>query len=148
MTPARRPPVPAWYAANWEGWRERWLARREWAWPTSEGRRVNVRLFEEALRPMTDGHCAYCDADHLGAAARETIDHFRPKATFPTEAFDYDNLYPACDVCQTAKRDTWDEHLLRPDEPGYDFDRYFVCDADTWRSSDPDGPYRFLPRPR
>jgi hypothetical protein len=34
-----------------------------------------------------------------------------------------------CWFCNDAKRDQWDEELLRPDAEGYDFFRYFDFDA-------------------
>lgn len=85
-----------------------------------------------ALARLTQEHCAYCDGGWpLGAASRETVDHFLPKSNrrFTREAFAWANLYLACDACQQAKRDTYDELLLRPDEAGYGFDAYFVFNA-------------------
>jgi uncharacterized protein (TIGR02646 family) len=79
---------------------------------------------------MTAGHCAYCDGYELGESSRETIDHFRPKSRFPELAFAWQNLFPACDSCQLAKRD-FHEQLLKPDEEGYEFARYFVLNFKT-----------------
>lgn len=77
---------------------------------------------------LCDGRCAFCDGK-LGVESRETVEHFRPKHAkgWPDLAYAWTNLFPACDVCQSAKRDQWDEALLKPDAADYTFDRYFCC---------------------
>ncbi len=42
------------------------------------------------------------------------------------EAYSWRNLYCACNHCQTAKMEIFSEELLRPDDPDYSFDRYFI----------------------
>lgn len=136
MKAAIRPLEPGFLAENAAGWTQRWVSRREanasaaFAWPQHEGSYVNV-LLREHLRDMTAGHCAYCDAFELGAAPRETIDHFRPKSAYPTLAYTWSNLFPCCDVCQTAKSERFVEALLKPDDADYSFERYFVYDVRT-----------------
>lgn len=79
------------------------------------------------LRALTDHHCAYCDA-LVPEGLAESIDHFRPKACshFPDLAYEWTNLFLACGTCQRAKLDQVSEHLIKPDDPSYDFDRYFT----------------------
>jgi uncharacterized protein (TIGR02646 family) len=112
------------------------LARRareeaaEFRWPEVDGVALNQLLFP-TLRRMTAGHCAYCDHFELGEGSRETIDHFRPKSRFPEFAYAWDNLFPACDQCQQHKVEDFHDDLLRPDEPGYRFERYFLFNSHT-----------------
>ncbi len=114
-------------------WTQRFMDRRNanpqhpFRWPEAEGRPLNEHLLPPLLA-MTAYHCAYCDHFQLGEGSRETIDHFRPKgrAEFSALAFAWDNLFPACDRCQSNKGEDFDEALLRPDGPGYRFDRYFI----------------------
>ena len=64
----------------------------------------------------------------------ETIEHFRPKSgphARPDLRLKWDNLFACCSGCQNAKRDQWDEALLKPDEPDYSFSRYFSCEFTT-----------------
>lgn len=81
------------------------------------------------LRMMTQQRCAFCDGP-VGVESKETVEHFRPKRHFPQLAYDWSNLFPACDVCQ-EKGDKFDEALLKPDEDGYEFNRYFIKNYDT-----------------
>lgn len=80
------------------------------------------------LLAMTKGHCAFCDGANLGAESRKTIEHFRPKSMFHTIAYQWENLYPCCDQCQSAKREHFDEGLLVGDQADYTFERYFSVD--------------------
>lgn len=131
MTPVERPPAPAALVERATRWTEAFVARRareeaaEFRWPEVDGVALNQLLFP-TLRRMTAGHCAYCDHFELGDGSRETIDHFRPKGRFPERAYAWDNLFPACDQCQQHKGEDFHDDLLRPDEPGYRFERYFL----------------------
>jgi hypothetical protein len=42
------------------------------------------------------------------------------------------NLFLTCTKCNSAKGEQWDEALLRPDEPGFSFERYFELRFDSW----------------
>ncbi|WHP32770.1 hypothetical protein QMG90_07670 [Trabulsiella odontotermitis] len=85
------------------------------------------------LNQMTAGHCAFCDGGDLGALSRETIEHFRPKSRseFRRIAFQWENLYPCCDQCQSVKREDFDDRLLVADAQGYRFEDYFIVDYQT-----------------
>lgn len=114
-------------AAEWTAaWQRRAPEGGQFAWPTVDGTRLNQHLLPH-LRAMTQEHCAYCD-NYLDEGLAESIDHFKPKAAglFPELAFTWNNLFPACATCQKQKLDQFSARLLKPDEPTYSFDRYFV----------------------
>lgn len=79
---------------------------------------------------MTQQHCAFCDG-LLGLTSRETVEHFRPKKTFPKLAYAWDNLFPCCDLCQSIKLERFDEALLKPDTEDYAFNNYFTVNYHT-----------------
>lgn len=126
MRRCERPPAPTWFVERSASWTDRWLTTGTFEWPTLERERVNLRLLDEALLPMTAGHCAYCDAAPLGAASRATVDHHLPKSVHPELAFTFTNLFAACDVCQQAKADRVERDALRPDALGYRFEDWFI----------------------
>jgi uncharacterized protein (TIGR02646 family) len=84
----------------------------------------------QQLALMTQGHCAFCDG-FLGRESRETVEHFRPKRRFPELAYDWGNLFPCCDRCQSEKKEQFDDRLLKPDDMDYDFSRYFLINFTT-----------------
>lgn len=85
------------------------------------------------LTAMTQAHCAFCDGGDLGAMSRETLEHFRPKSRqeFYRLAYQWENLYPCCDRCQSEKLEKYDDALLIADEEGYVFSDYFMVDYTT-----------------
>jgi uncharacterized protein (TIGR02646 family) len=101
-------------------------------WAQREGENLGD-VAREALVAQNHGHCCYCDAYPIGATGRREVDHFRPKSRFPAETYDWANLYLACTACNTAKREQWDEDLLRSDAPAFDFWEFFSIDAATGR---------------
>ena len=126
-----RSECPDWLAENQTRWTQAYCQRREqnpsakFAWPQRESRPINHDL-QQILGEFTDGHCAYCDGGFpLGSASRDTIDHFKPKEAYCTEAFAWENLYLACDCCQQVKSNHYSEQLLRPDWLDFDFSSYF-----------------------
>lgn len=84
-----------------------------------------------SLREQTQRHCAFCDGYPIEGISNETIEHFQPKALFPSFAYTWTNLYYCCDACQTAKGTKWDASLIRPDEADYTFGHYFEFDFTT-----------------
>lgn len=101
-------------------------------WPQRDGQSL-YGVVQTALSEMTQSHCAYCDGFPLDATGEEQIDHFRPKSRpeFYPLVCQWENLFLICSACNRAKRDQWDEALLRPDEPGLEFSRYFTYRTDT-----------------
>lgn len=82
------------------------------------------------LLAMTNNHCAFCDGGDLGAMSRETLEHFRPKSRpeFHRLAYQWENLYPCCDRCQSEKLEQYDDELLIADAEDYAFEDYFIAD--------------------
>ncbi len=104
--------------------------RARFAWRRREGRSL-LEVVREALALMTAKHCSYCDGHPIDDTGEETVDHFRPKALFCELAYEWTNLFLACSACNHAKGERWDELLLRPDDPDFEFERYFECDFAT-----------------
>ena len=131
MMSCTRPACPDWLDKHWEEWGKEFeqklqenMAHR-FAWKQYDGQKVNYRLLP-LLREMTRSHCAYCDWFPTDVGTDETIDHFRPKATFPNEAYLWSNLYLCCRTCQGKNDTEFTDDLLRPDKGEYSFERYFV----------------------
>ncbi len=78
--------------------------------------RTLARWFHDEVRPEREPHnCAYCDGP-LGVESPATIDHFIPKSRCRELSLCWENLYPACALCNTqAKRTSGSCFLLRPD---------------------------------
>lgn len=116
-------------------WTARVVKRGHWTdWPQHHGRKLNSILNDEGLRAQTQEHCSYCDMTPINPPGRETIDHFHPKSGPHGRldlAFEWTNLFYCCDHCQQMKRDQFEEALLKPDTPDYDFDAYFQWDFAT-----------------
>lgn len=134
MMRCTRPPEPPLLQTHGVAWTERFVKRRRddanaaFAWPQHEGVALNQRLLP-SLVAMTQHHCAYCDHFELGVdGARATIDHFRPKgdARFWHLAYAWSNLFPCCDLRQSAKAERFCELAVAPDDTRYTFVRFFV----------------------
>jgi uncharacterized protein (TIGR02646 family) len=106
--------------------RRKTTPKTQFEWPQRDGESILPRL-REALATLTDRRCSYCDGYPIGDHGEEQVDHFRPKSRFPEYVLEWSNLYFSCTGCNglNAKADQWDERLLRPDEPGFTFERYF-----------------------
>ena len=136
MIRLHRLPCPEWLLVNGPRWATAYANARAngdrspFRWRELGGQPVN-QLIYPILREMTARHCAYCDHFELGAMSRETIDHFKPKSQYPSLAYAWENLFPACDACQAARREQYRTTLLRPDATDYDFHRFFVVNYAT-----------------
>lgn len=120
--------APPCLVAGCKAWTDRYLTART-ANPAEKFSWYSKACYDStrsALLTMTQDHCAFCDG-FVGNEGRETVEHFRPKSQFPQEAFLWTNLLPCCDVCQSAKLEKYDDLLLKPDDGGYAFERYFIC---------------------
>ncbi len=126
---------PDFLAENWEAWGLNWEERhiaspgRDFYWHIIDRTPVN-QLLLKPLMQQTQEHCSFCDAHPVCPPSDPTIEHFRPKADYPRQAFQWENLYFCCRHCQT-KEGSFSEDVLKPDESGYDFDRYFKWDHTT-----------------
>jgi uncharacterized protein (TIGR02646 family) len=115
------------------GWGEEWEKRQkeghEFYWHQVDGVPIN-QILVPSLRLQTDDHCSFCDQYPVSPPATDTVEHFRPKAKFPREAFNWNNLYYCCNFCQRKGVD-FNDDALRPDDPQYRFNRYFIYDYTT-----------------
>lgn len=138
MTPCTRGPEPEALAREAVRIGRDYAARRgenpshRFQWPQRDGRSL-LQVAREALSVMTTGHCSYCDGHPLGATSVETVDHFRPKSLpeFYELVCVWTNLFLTCAACNLAKREQWDEALLRPDDVDFRFERYFEVRFDS-----------------
>ncbi|WP_437911130.1 hypothetical protein WME95_33095 [Sorangium sp. So ce327] len=86
--------------------------------------RIDARV-RQAIAGMSHGFCAYCQSPvsstHPGKGGEDRppgqIEHFRPKARFPAQAYAWDNYFLGCMGCNGAKHDKWPAGgYIRPDE--------------------------------
>lgn len=109
--------------------------RFNWGTWTVNGVAFNVQnLIAETLQILSIEHCHYCDRKQVRRGdVRATIDHFYPKTARPMMACYWPNLFLSCDYCQEYKNILNSDHLLKFDDPLYNFDQYFSCDFFTGR---------------
>ena len=116
MNPFPRRPEPSF----WGEYERRWLYEAgPRVDPLHDWQRLGRTLaqwFHDEVRPPGEArNCAYCDGP-LGAESPATIDHFIPKSRCRALGLSWENLYPACSLCNTqAKRTSGSCLLLRPD---------------------------------
>ncbi|MCM7566776.1 hypothetical protein [Enterobacter asburiae] len=135
MYPFTRPKCPEYLQECWEILGEKYAeAKRNnpkynFCW-YKDFRYENTR---ELLTAMTKGHCAFCDGGNLGAISRQTLEHFRPKSReeFYRLAYQWENLYPCCDRCQSEKLEKYEDALLIADAEGFVFNDFFMVDYST-----------------
>ncbi len=128
----KRQDEPEFLQQNAARWNQQWAELKSrnpgatFNWYQHQRRPVN-QLLGPLLQVQTQYHCSYCDA-YPAQLGDKTIDHFCPKSEpqYFMEAYSWRNLYCACNHCQTAKMEIFSEELLRPDDPDYSFDRYFI----------------------
>jgi uncharacterized protein (TIGR02646 family) len=125
-----RAPEPLFLASKCQEWGEDWRQRQAngqpFYWHHIDGKPVNQQLLP-LLREQTQDHCSFCDHFPVDPPSIATIEHFRPKAMFPLEAFQWSNLFFACTHCQ-QKGTAFTDIVLAPDAAHYEFDRYFRWD--------------------
>ena len=111
----RRPRAPAALAQN----KLAWTAKREKVvasgtaddWATQKAKKA----LKKPLLAMTWGKCAFCEG-RLGAQAYAQIEHYVSRKVDPGRAFEWENLLPACEVCNRSKGDADHQgRLLKPD---------------------------------
>jgi uncharacterized protein (TIGR02646 family) len=134
MSPQKRGMEPEILETMGLQWTQKFIARRakntgaSFYWPAmpvaarmKRRERLNHRLLP-LLKTQADGCCSFCGKRPV---ERESIEHHRPKSTFPDWAYAWENLLYCCAMCQDRKLEKWHPALLKPDEPGYRFERYF-----------------------
>lgn len=74
------------------------------------------KYVKKTLRKMSQGHCAYCQTYNAGGAWGD-VEHYRPKSLFPTLAYEWDNYFYSCTICNNTKSDKWPAagSYVRPD---------------------------------
>lgn len=132
MRKLARPDVPPCLRDNASLWTEEYVRGRadNPAYPFRWRSEPCYQAIRASLAAMTQKHCAFCDGG-LGVTSRETVEHFRPKKSFPSQAYAWDNLFPCCDLCQSMKGERFDEGLLKPDAADYRFPAYFTVNYRT-----------------
>lgn len=99
MLPYNRPEEPQCLADNALAWTTAFVARRSkdpkasFSWNNQDC----YAIVRETLFEPTGNRCAFCDG-MTGSVSRQTVEHFKPKKTFPELAFTWSNLFPCCDM--------------------------------------------------
>lgn len=129
-------PAPEFLRSNYKKWGKKYKAKREninktdnFVWATHQGEKVNVLLLP-FLRIETNYHCAFCDGFPLEATG-ETIEHFRPKSSFPLLSYLWANLLYCCKYCNENKGENPERLLIKPNDINYSFETYFLFDYDS-----------------
>ena len=138
MRKQNRPSEPDVLRENAAQWNADWARKvkvenkksKDFHWHQRNNQSVRD-LILPALQEMNQRHCSFCDAFPLLGQSLEPIEHFKPKITFPEEAFSWSNLYYCCEHCQNSKKSVWNSSFLRPDASDYEFDVYFEFDHTT-----------------
>ncbi len=86
-------------------------------------------LQKELIAAMSHRKCVYCETP-INAPRGAHVDHFKPKALFPSLAYEWTNYFLGCPGCNGAKGDKWPKHggYIRPDRG--DPSRHFVFAED------------------
>jgi uncharacterized protein (TIGR02646 family) len=135
MRKVQRLDAPAFLATNSDAWGTQWKQRHDanagaqFHWHQIDGQPVN-KLLLPLLKAQVQHHCSFCDIFPVDPPSNSTVEHFRPKAIFPLEAYKWNNLYYCCDACQRKGADFGDT-VLRPDAQDYSFEKYFRWDFTT-----------------
>ncbi len=117
-----------------EDWTNNYIEKRKtnsnyWNWHQYKKEKVE-HILTPILSDMSNFYCSYCGIRPLRKnEIRPTIDHFKPKSKFPELAFEWTNLFIACDSCQAIKGNKFPNiEPLKPDSCHYHFDYWFEID--------------------
>lgn len=98
----RRPSPPPTLTLNKAAWTARWkridAARTDGDWATRNAKRD----LKGPLLTLTWGKCVFCEGN-LGSQAYPQIEHYISRKVAPGRAFQWTNLFPACQMCNTSK---------------------------------------------
>jgi uncharacterized protein (TIGR02646 family) len=79
---------------------------------------------KESIAKMSNQKCVYCEGP-INALRAAHVEHFMPKALFPSRAYEWTNYFLGCPGCNGAKSDKWPVSggYIRPDrgDPGHHF---------------------------
>jgi uncharacterized protein (TIGR02646 family) len=112
----RRPSAPPALRQCRSAWTARWkkilAAGRSGDWATQTAKRG----LREPLLALTWGKCVFCEGK-LGSQAYPQIEHYISRKVAPARAFQWTNLFPVCQICNTSKGHADHQgRLLKPDE--------------------------------
>jgi 5-methylcytosine-specific restriction endonuclease McrA len=115
MEKITRSKTPDWLTEKWQEWGEKWQSKYESTQKSNDFRwyRHKNQGYDELVKElskMTQHHCSFCDAYHKVKRIPHTIEHFKPKTKFPLLAYQWENLFLCCGICQ-KKGDDFDEDL-------------------------------------
>jgi uncharacterized protein (TIGR02646 family) len=84
---------------------------------------------KEVIAAMSHRKCVYCEAP-INAPRAANVDHFKPKALFPSLAYEWTNYFLGCTGCNGAKSNKWPARggYIRPDRS--DPSRHFIFAED------------------
>lgn len=84
---------------------------------------------KEIIAGMSHRKCVYCEGP-INARRAAHVEHFKPKALFPSLAYEWTNYFLGCPGCNGAKADKWPNRggYVRPDKG--DPSRHFVFSED------------------
>lgn len=129
-------PAPEFLRSNYKRWGKIYKAKRknpnksnDFVWVTYQRQKVNLLLLP-FLRTETNFHCSFCDGFPLETTG-ETIEHFRPKASFPLLSYVWTNLFYCCKYCNENKGENPERLLIKPSDKNYSFETYFLFDYDS-----------------
>jgi uncharacterized protein (TIGR02646 family) len=126
-------PKPEILQAKEELWTANYVAARG---TSSEQRNEKWRhvQIKAALREETRSRCAYCEA-FVADVAFPHVEHMVPKSVRPDLAHRWANLTTACEPCNIAKSNFYDQHegILDPYEDDIDAHLVFLGDFVDWQ---------------
>lgn len=82
------------------------------AWGKFTGTKLKKQTLNQ-LKEMFKGCCAYCEGEYDDTSYAE-IEHFKPKSLYPELMFEYSNMNLACQICNTNKKEKYDDKLINP----------------------------------
>lgn len=99
--------------------RGKWTTR--WTTSLSLGKQIPwatqtaVRVLRDPLLAISRGKCAFCEGV-LRLTSHDEIEHYHAKTIRPDLVFEWQNLFPACGICNRSKGDLDHQgRLLKPD---------------------------------
>jgi uncharacterized protein (TIGR02646 family) len=80
---------------------------------------------KEVIAAMSCRKCIYCEGS-INAPRAANVEHFKPKALFPSLAYEWTNYFLGCTGCNGAKSNKWPARgsYIRPDRG--DPSRHFI----------------------
>lgn len=81
-------------------------------WEQFTGTKLKKQTLNQ-LKEMFKGCCAYCEGEYDDTSYGE-IEHFKPKSSYPELMFEYNNMNLACRICNTNKKEKFDDKLINP----------------------------------